>query len=260
VIFITPSLKDTFPDPSFKKMMALKGDVFRALEGRRTHRIQQGEAVFFIKQHFGVGWKEIIKNILQFRLPVISAKNEWRALQRLKALNINVPEIIGYGASGWNPASRQSFLITRALSHHQSLEEVCASWAHHPPSFAFKHELIEKIADMVSTLHNHGINHRDLYLCHFLLDMTNFVESPLKLYLIDLHRAQIRQRVPLRWRIKDLAGLYFSTKKMGLTERDILRFIKKYRNNSLRDIFNHETNFWRKVKKRGEQLYRKYGQ
>jgi heptose I phosphotransferase len=240
--------------------MGLKGEIFRALEGRRTQRIECDKEVFFVKQHFGVGWKEIIKNICQLRLPVVSAKNEWRALQRLEALQVSVPEILGYGICGWNPASMQSFLMTRALSNNRSLEDVCASWRHSPPSFSMKYQLIHKIADIVRTLHDNGVNHRDLYLCHFLLDMTSHEEKSIKLYLIDLHRAQIRKQVPMRWCIKDLAGLFFSSKEIGLTKRDILRFIKKYRNNSLRNILNQETHFWLKVKKRGDTLYRKYKQ
>ncbi|MBV8801568.1 MAG: lipopolysaccharide core heptose(I) kinase RfaP [Gammaproteobacteria bacterium] len=261
MIFLTPQLKPLFPDASFKKIMELKGEVFRALEGRRTQRIQYGDDVFFVKHHFGVGWKEIIKNVFQLRLPVISAKNEWSALERLKELKVNAPEILGYGACGWNPASRQSFIITRSLQNTQSLEDICALWQNIPPPFSLKYNLIRKMAEMVQILHENGINHRDLYLCHFLLDMASIEEtSHLKLYLIDLHRAQLRKKIPMRWRIKDLAGLYFSSKKIGLTKRDILRFIKKYRNNSLRNVLNQEMHFWQKVKKRGDTLYRKYEQ
>jgi hypothetical protein len=260
LIFLTAQLKNIFSDDSFAKIMKLKGEVFRALEGRRTQRVQYGNEVFFVKHHFGVGWKEILKNMFQLRLPIISAKNEWSALKRLKELKVDVPEILGYGVSGWNPASRQSFIITRALQNSKSLEDVCASWQELPPSFSFKFSLIHKIAEMVRTLHEHGINHRDLYLCHFLLDVTLLKQETIKLYLIDLHRAQLRKKIPKRWSIKDLAGLYFSSKKIGLTKRDILRFIKKYRNNSLRNVFHHETHFWQKVKKRGETLYRKYEQ
>jgi len=34
-----------------------------------------------------------------------------------------------------------------------------------------------------------------------------------KLYLIDLHRVQIREKVPHRWRVKDLAGLFVLRRK-----------------------------------------------
>ena len=43
------------------------------------------------------------------------------------------------------------------------------------------------------------------------------------LYLIDLHRSQVRNKVPRRWRNKDVGGLYYSTAPLDLTHRDLLR-------------------------------------
>lgn len=262
MIILNEELKPFLKNTSFKNIMALKGDVFRAVPGRLTQRIQLGNGFYFIKQHKGVGLKEIIKNLLQLRLPVLSAKNEWRALQQLKALNVDVPEIAGFGSSGSNPARMQSFLITKALPSHISLEDLCRPWQKNPPSFMLKQRLIEKVADIARTLHENGINHRDFYICHFLLDVTcdSVIKDPsaIKLYLIDLHRAHIRSITPTRWKIKDLAGLYFSSKEIGLTKKDLLRFIKKYRNKSLHEIVNKESHFWLKVKKRGDKLYRKH--
>ena len=120
-------------------------------------------------------------------------------------------------------------------------------------------------------MHKNGINHRDLYICHFMLDLDSLrkptITSELynfwknyhpKIYLIDLHRAQIRSRVPKRWLIKDLAGLYFSSKDCGLTRNDLLRFLKAYTHKSLRQIFKTQNSFWQKVKKRGDKLYRSH--
>jgi hypothetical protein len=103
-----------------------------------------------------------------------------------------------------------------------------------------------------------GMNHRDFYICHFLLDTATIQTAP-TLYLIDLHRAQIRQHTPQRWVIKDLAGLYFSSKDIGLTSRDLLRFIRDYQQQPLRLILNKERNFWQKVKQRGDKTYREHG-
>jgi hypothetical protein len=43
--------------------------------------------------------------------------------------------------------------------------------------------------------------------------------------LIDLHRAQLRKKTPRRWVVKDVAGLYFSVMDIGLTQRDLFRFV-----------------------------------
>jgi heptose I phosphotransferase len=236
--------------------MALQGVCFRNLEGRKTQRVTIGSKHYFIKQHRGVGFREIIKNLLHLRLPVISAKNEWLAIQKLQGLGIAVPRIAGYGERGMNPAQRESFILMEELAPVKSLEEVCASWQHSPPAFKLKHELIAQAAHIARTMHEHGMNHRDFYICHLLLDQAQQTDNLTKVSLIDLHRAQIRAKTPERWVIKDLAGLYFSSLDAGLSSRDIFRFMKYYRKKPLRDILRDENKFWMKVKNRGDDLYR----
>ena len=65
----------------------------------------------------------------------------------------------------------------------------------------------------------------------------------------------MRRKTPERWAVKDIAGLYYSSKEIGLTKRDLLRFMKLYRGKPLREILATETSFWRKVKSRGNKLY-----
>lgn len=256
---LNPDIQTAFPTQHnlFDQIMRLRGKIYRELENRRTQRIILNGQPYFIKQHFGVGWKEIFKNLIQLRLPIISAKNEWLAIQRLHQLNIPTQEIVGYGWRGWNPARRESFIITRELPRFITLEELGKQWQTQAPDFAFKQQLLKQVAYIANNLHNHGINHRDFYICHFLLDLLEHPQR-LKLYLIDLHRAQIRQHIPQRWQIKDLAGLYFSSKDIGLTSRDLLRFMQYYRQQPLREILNKETDFWLKVKERGDKLYEKH--
>jgi heptose I phosphotransferase len=245
--------------PLFEQMMLLRGEQFRNQEGRLTQRIILGGKPYFIKQYSGVGWKEILKNLFQLRWPILGAKHEKLALEKLKALGIAVPSVIAFGEKGLNPARLQSFVLTEALAPVISLEELCESWPTTPPTFSLKQSLLKEVAHIARTLHQNGMNHRDFYLCHFLLDLspglTHLNALNLKLYLIDLHRAQIRSATPLRWIIKDLAGLYFSSKQIGLTQRDLYRFIRFYTQQSLREIRNSNQTFWQKVKLRGERLY-----
>lgn len=260
--YLSASVKAFFSstEPLFEQAMALRGESFRQQKGRLTQKIALGDKSYFIKQHHGVGWREIFKNLFQLRLPVLGAKNEWRAIQKLKSIGVSVPLLEGYGESGKNPATLQSFVLMEALTPTVSLEELCQTWPKNPPAFAFKQLLLNEVARIARLLHESGMNHRDFYICHFLLDISAGIENiqanNLKLSLIDLHRAQIRRLTPKRWIIKDLAGLYFSSKDIGLTQRDLLRFMRSYRQKPLRDILTSEKHFWDKVKNRGEQLYR----
>ena len=78
-----------------------------------------------------------------------------------------------------------------------------------------------------------------------------------QLYLIDLHRAQIRQHTPKRWIIKDLAGLYFSSLHFDLTRNDKLRFMKYYKG-TLRQTLRSDNSIWKKVKTKAQKLFVKH--
>lgn len=247
-------------DP-FTCAQAQQGAIFRNKEGRRTLRFEHAGRGYFLKLHEGVGWGEIFKNLLQARLPIVGAGPEYRALQALRAIGIDTLTAAGFGQRGRNPAAQLSFLITDELTSVESLEDFCARWPRQPPTFALKRALIERLASISRTLHGAGINHRDYYLCHFLLDSAAPIDAAAvgtrPLYLIDLHRAQIRTRVPERWLIKDLGGLYYSALDIGLTKRDVLRFIRAYRGEPLRAVFARERSFWQAVQRRAGQIYRR---
>ena len=250
-------------DP-FIEAEKLQGEIYRALEARKTLRFSFMDQSYFIKIHRGVGWFEIIENLLRLRLPVLGAKNEYLAIKKLEQLHIDTMHISGYALKGNNPARQQSFIITEDLINTISLEDYCADWKNKKPNFKLKQLLIRKVAHISRTLHHNGINHRDFYICHFLLnkehlDISQEELNPksLKISLIDLHRAQIRKKTPERWIIKDIASLYFSAMDIGLTPRDFLRFIKLYQQASLREIFIQQHNFWQKVEHQGQKLWQR---
>lgn len=214
---------------------------------------------YFIKVHNGVGWREIFKNLFNARLPVVSARNEYLAINKLTKLNIDSLQLIGFGQRGLNPARLQSFVITKALSDHISLANVCQDWPDNPPSPRLKRNLIRKVAEITRRLHDNGINHRDLYLCHFLMKRQHHHASLPQLYLIDLHRVQIRANTPFRWKVKDLAAIHFSSMDIGLTQRDRLRFIREYTNHRpLRISLKQQAGFWQQINKKAHLLYKRH--
>lgn len=237
----------------------ITGKVYREPAGanRRTLRFELAGEGYFLKLHWGVGWREIMKNLFSLRLPVLGAANEWRAIHRLEDLGVETMQLASYGQAGWNPARLKSFVITHELNDCISLEDYCAQWAEHPPAPAIKYQLIQRVAEMTRKLHQHGVNHRDLYICHFLLQQPwQGGNENLQLYLIDLHRVQLRHRTPLRWRVKDVGALYFSAMDTGLKQRDLLRFMRAYSQRSLREVLAEDQRFWHAVEHRAQALYR----
>lgn len=245
-------------DP-FIAVEALQGEVFRELDGRRTLRTTVAGRDYFVKIHRGVGWREIFKNLLSLRLPVLGAHNEWQAIQRLTALGVPTMHAVAYGRRGRNPAREHSFIVTEALAPTISLEDFCRPWRDTAPPPALKRALIARVADMARRMHGGGVNHRDFYLCHFLLhtDALAAHQAP-HLSLIDLHRAQCRPRTPRRWRDKDLAGLYFSALDIGLTRRDLLRFLRGYFDTPLRHTLRQEAPLLRKLSREAARLMARY--
>jgi len=246
--FIYPELIDFFPRKNqFNAVMQLEGDVYRELDGRKTLAFRYNNKRYFAKLHSGVGWKEIWKNISQFRLPTISANNEFKAIKFFEKLKINTTPVVGFGQKGINPATKKSFIMTKALENTISLEELGLHWKTTLKNVELKNQLIKSVAMIAKKMHENGVNHRDFYLCHILLDKNSLNQkNDLMLYVIDLHRAQIRKKTPMRWQVKDIASLYYSTLDIELNKRDYLRFIKIYTGLPLKKALKREA-FWEDV-------------
>ena len=259
--FLSDHLKDYFEGDTdnedlFTLVDQLRGEVFRKIDDRRTIKVRIGTAAYFAKIHQGVGWVEILKNLMQGRLPVLGARNEWLALCALRNAGVRSMTPVLFCERGLNPATRQSAILTESLESKVTLEDFETTESD------LKRKLIAEVAAMARKMHQAGINHRDFYLCHFLLDLPLVEDrddapgAPLVLHLIDLHRAQIRQNVPRRWIVKDLGSLLFSAFEKNLTKRDLLRFVRVYSGSPLREVLVTDPEFWDDVIARAIKLWR----
>ncbi|MRI31611.1 lipopolysaccharide core heptose(I) kinase RfaP [Endozoicomonas sp. OPT23] len=236
----------------------MDGEVFRELEARRTFRFEFNGKGYFAKVHMGVGWKEILESILRLRRPVLGARDEWEALTKLKSIGVETMTTVGFGEAGFNPAKQRSFLITEELENMITLEDFCETWKENPPSVKLKWAIVQKLAEISKVMHDNGMNHRDYYLCHFMMPKEGFPDNkPIQFYMIDLHRAMIHQNLPERWRLKDLSGLYFSAMDYGFTSRDILRFLKIYSGLPLREALSSYKTILSAIEHKAHKLYRR---
>lgn len=238
---------------AFAAAAAVQGEVFRSLEQRSTLAFELEGQRYFIKRHGATPWREVVKNLLTGRLPVVSARNEFVALRELGRLGVVVPVPAAYGRRGLMPGAIESFIVTEDVGPHQSLEDHCRCWPQQAPGFSEKQHLLEAVARITRLMHAGGICHRDFYLCHILRR-----EADGELVLIDLHRALYKRRLGRRWVVKDLAGLYFSAMDIGLSARDLLRFLRAYRQQDLRELLQRERDFWARVSRRARALYAKH--
>jgi UDP-glucose:(heptosyl)LPS alpha-1,3-glucosyltransferase len=122
-----------------------------------------------------------------------------------------------------------------------------------------KYRILASVAAIARELHRAGINHRDFYLCHFMLKTQFIADQTLvpEIYLVDLHRAQLRPQVPVRWLVKDLGGLLFSSLNLNFTQRDYLRFMRVYFAQELRAVLMEQKVLLEKVSLRACATYRR---
>ena len=248
-------------DP-FDAVLRLEGEVFREHKHRRTLRVELDGRAYFVKIHGNTSSMEILKHAALVRWPVLTAQNERDAIRRLDALGVPTTRIAGYGCRGTSPSRLESFIITDALDETTSLDELVRDWGglRGHDRVRLRRTLLRKVAAIARNLHKNGLNHRDFYLCHFLVpdrDWSTWREGdPLDVHVIDLHRAQVRSIVPERWVVKDLGGLLFSSLDAGLTGRDYLRFLSVYFGRPWREVVARRSRFFRRIVKRAVKVYR----
>ncbi len=235
---------------TFDALMQLQGKAFRDVKGRKTVQVQLAGKRYFLKQHFGVGWREIFKNLLTFKKPILGAMTEVHAIEQLGALGIATTPLVAYGQRGRSPAHLQSFLLTQDLGDITSLEDICAEWKNNPPDAAFKRRLVIALAQLAARLHGAGLCHRDFYLCHFVLKKTELARDNIVLILIDLHRMLTGQPSSGNAVMKDIAALYFSAMDCGFNADDWALFKQHY--------LSQADDFWAEVEARANRLYAKF--
>lgn len=269
MIGVREDLKSVFPEKSLDEFFRIDGETVKhVVASRRIFRFERDGRHFYMKVHYGVGWAEIFKNLLHFKMPVLGAENEWLAIRAFAdpAVNIATTPLAAWGKQGWNPAAQRSFIITDAIENTEDLEHWLPQLQQHPDqkqALRLKRAVIAHVAGIAKRLHGNGMNHRDFYLCHFRIAVPEQGLPELdkiQLYLMDLHRVQRRSTVPHRWVVKDIAGLFFSalydSRELSLTRGDILRFIEGYTGQPWRQALQAKQDFWQDVIKRILRTYK----
>ena len=258
-ISLCPHLQAFFTeDPQgFQALMDVEGEVYRNVKGRRTVRFECGGKRFFIKAYDRIYFGEGLKSLLRLRWPLPSARQEWRGIEAFQKAAVPTMTLAGKGMRGLLPGSGSSFVVTEAVEESISLESLLERQESYgqPQRNRLKRHLIPILAEFSKRLHDHGINHLDFYICHFLTQDRDWASwrpaEALDVMVIDLHRVQIRRgTTPDRWRAKDLGALMFSSFDADLTVTDALRFIRAYYGGAgshWKRCYGKERGFWFRV-------------
>ena len=258
---LTDKLRDALPkgaDP-FEWFLQGDGEVHRHVKNRLTYEVQLGDYIFTSNATWAAVGGKSSKNGTACRKPVVSARTEWEGAAILAAAGVRVPDVLGKGERGRYPHAIESFVVLDALEDCETLEHFKHGWMDHtgPLWVALKRALIGEVARMAKTMHGQGINHRDFYINHFLINREHIRNwqpgQAMPLTLIDLHRVQHRAQVPRRWLIKDLASLLFSALDAGLTSADYARYMSIYLGPTWKQQVRRDAKLWRNILQRGRE-------
>jgi heptose I phosphotransferase len=216
-------------------------DRHHAKQGRSTARVvlhagidvqksQAGPLSVYLKRHYRLPWKARLAATINPARPHSPAASEWTHLERARALGVEVPEVVAAGEQIGPLASLRSFLMVAELTGCEALNEALPKLAARLDRREFdvlKRRAIAEVARITAALHSAHCFHKDLYLCHFFLDLDRLerLGRPSRIVLIDLHRLGVHRILHDWWRSKDLGQLLFSTFGVdGIDDRDRLRF------------------------------------
>jgi heptose I phosphotransferase len=199
-----------------------------ALEKRYTVRldleIENGKKKsFFLKKYRSLLLFNKLKIYFRLNRLASDARPEWNAMWTFLEIGLPGPVPVALGHN-----KQSSLVLSEGVNYVMRLSD----WAERNfgegsqkniQSISAKHRIIEAVANIIAKMHSAGLVHQDLYLCHFLCGS----EDGLPLTLIDLQRVKKFRKLPVRWQVKDLAQLHFSSARY-LTKQDIQRFWKVY--------------------------------
>lgn len=148
-----------------------------------------------------------------------------KAADELASSGINTPRTLFYGEQLGAFFEKRSFIITEKIPNAESLERKLPDCFKGPGTIEklkLRRYFIAQLAAFIRKFHEKDYCHRDLYFSHvFYSDSGVF-------YLIDLSRAFrpiVRRQ---RFRIKDIAQLYYSAPGKYFSRTDRLRFYFSY--------------------------------
>ena len=209
----------------FDRVMSLnEGEVVKhAVPERKTVRFylknSNGPVEAYLKRLYPLSSTKFFTQVLKLSLPR-TAFDEFINIVAFHRAGLSTMIPIAAGRKRCGLFRTVSFLITKSIEGCQKIDDFFSGCQDIPVED--KRELIRKVALLVKKMHECGFNHRDLYLCHTLLDRNG------RLFLVDLHRVDKREKVPERWKVKDIAALNYSAPKHSITRTDRLRFFRNY--------------------------------
>jgi len=209
--------------------------VKNVISDRRTDRVwlRDSGSVYrveaYIKRYQPFTLTQAFKALASFKKPrSFDAIHEWNVI--LAFHRIGIPTMIPMAAAR---IGRHTCNLTLGITDYIRASDIVKQ-----PDLTVgeRHKLIKQIATITGVMHRHGFAHQDLYLVHIFLSR----KQKNSLFLIDLQRVIRTSPLKERWRIKDLAQLFFSARE-SIDNMDIAQFISTYSHAADIKLYRHKT-------------------
>ena len=246
------SNKKIFEDISFEDLFNIQGNIVRSSLNRETVEFLFKNKKYFIKRFSKGSLFQNFLNNLGINKDICNAENEHNAYEILQDIGIETPKLVCYGNEKkiWN---NRSFVISEEIKNFEQLDFFLSKNKYNKDKKKYQDQIYKKVVQIINKLHQNGIVHHDLYLCHFLLDLNSLEKKKnIKIYLIDFHRLEKKTRVSSKGISKELGDLLFSIKFFGNDER----FQKILNANYFNKVFleNHK----KEIRERADSMLKKY--
>ena len=231
--------KSFFINPDYKKIFAKSG--LTSIEGifsfsggknlgksnlarfrsRIRFEINSPSATLFLKRYNKPPITVQLKNWLSHRKRISCSLCDVEPTVQLATAGINTPKTICFGQQWGVLFEKRSFSITEKIPDAESLEKKLPDYFNGTATaekVELRKDFIARLAGFVKKFHETGYRHRDLYFSHI------FYNSSGQFYLIDLARVFKPRVFSERFRIKDIAQLFYSAPGKYFSHTDRLRF------------------------------------
>jgi len=175
----------------------------------------------FLKRYSRAPLKIQFKNFFAHRKLMSCACAEYSPARELKRAGVNTFVTVASGEERRWLLEKRSFIITEEIAEAESLERRLPDYVTKPVSvedLQQKRRFLASLAGFIVRFHETGYRHRDLYFSHIFYDTNGHF------HLIDLARAFKPLLYSERYRIKDLAQLFYSAPASCFSSTDRLRF------------------------------------
>ena len=216
---------------------------------RLQFEINSPPTTLFLKRYDSPPIFTQIKNWLTSRKRTSLGFFDLEPTGKLAAAGISTPKIISYGEQWGSFFEKKSFIITEKIPDADSIERKLPDCFDAPPTaenLQLRRNFIARSAAFVKKFHETNYRHRDLYFSHI------FYSNSGKFYLIDLARVFKPTVFYERFRIKDIAQVYYSAPGRYFSKTDRLRFYLGYTGHN--KLSRKDKVFIRKVKRKARRM------